>query len=98
MKANMITKKIVKPKQTVQEKMYDNRYQIAYAVDSLNDLLPMLHILQVYIDSEKFSKYSLECFINGMKTILIHGTCEIENWLEIQHEVTDAKKSTDSNN
>lgn len=98
MKVNMITKKIVKPKQSVADKMFDNRYQVSYAVDSLNDLLPMLNILQVYIDSEKFNKYGLESFINGIKTILIHGTCEIENWLEIQHEVTDAKKNLNSSN
>ena len=93
-----MTKKIVKPKQSVADKMYDNRYQVHYAVDSLNDLLPMLHILQVYIDSEKFNKFTLESYISGMKTILIHGTCEIENWLEIQHEVTNAKKNLNSSN
>lgn len=85
LKDTMTKKAPKKPAQTVAEKMYENRAQIYYAVNSLNDLLPMLAIAKVYIDSESFNKYTLKGYLDGIQTILIHGTCEIESWLEIQH-------------
>jgi len=76
----MTTKKVKTP--TKHPKMV-NEYMVYEGLNQINCVFGALVALEVYINSDKFSKYHAILALDCLRHTLIEGTEHLEKWCEI---------------
>lgn len=70
------------------EKMFEHRLTVLQGVNTCNEIFAMLAVLDVYLmeNNARPNGHTVRAFLEGIKTILIAGTTEVEEWLSIEDE------------
>jgi hypothetical protein len=65
-----------------------NQFMVYDGINEINDVFGILIALKAYIKSEDFNKYHAQMIVSSIQSLLCNGTLKIEEWLEIEEEVT----------
>jgi hypothetical protein len=65
-----------------------NQFMVYDGINEINDVFGILIALKAYIKSEDFNKYHAQMIVSSIQSLLCNGTLKIEEWLEIEDEVT----------
>ena len=64
-----------------------NEFMVYEGLNQINSVFGALVALEVYINSERFSKYHATLALDCLRHTLIEGTEHLEKWCEIEEEV-----------
>ena len=64
-----------------------NEFMVYEGLNQINSVFGALVALEVYINSDRFSKYHAILALDCLRVTLIEGTENLEKWCEIEEEV-----------
>ena len=64
-----------------------NEFMVYEGLNQINSVFGALVALEVYISSERFSKYHAILALDCLRHTLIEGTENLEAWCELEEEV-----------
>jgi len=78
---------MTKTKTPKQHPKIANQYMVYEGLNQINSVFGALVALEVYINSDRFSKYHAILALDCLRVTLIEGTENLEKWCEIEEEV-----------
>lgn len=79
---------MTKSKTIKQHSKIVNEWMVYEGLNDINSVFGALTTFEAYLKSPEFNKYHAQMAIDCIRSTLCTGTMAIENWCELENEVT----------